>query len=127
MKKLDFTFLTNKLFLSGLITGIVISAFAFTLIMMPKYTAQDKGKIKGTMAGATYVPAVGEIGTIQSVGNQCNDDYSDVIFNNDPNHTVIRCHSAPATSGMQVAVILVNGGEFCSGGGIIVSVIPVSN
>ncbi len=126
MKNLNFSFLTNKLFLSGLITGIVISAFAFTLIMMPKFTAQDKEKIKGTMAETTYVPAVGEIGTIQSAGTQCNNDYSDVIFNNDPNHTVIRCHSAPATPGMEVRVITVNGGQFCSGGGIIVSVIPVS-
>jgi len=127
MKKLNFSFLTNKLFLSGLITGIVISAFAFTLIMMPKFTAQDKEKIKGTMAETTYVPALGEIGIIQSGGTQCNNVYSDVIFNNDPNQTVIRCHSAPATVGAQVTAIAVNGGEFCSGGGIIVSVIPVSN
>ena len=127
MKKLDFRFLTNKLFLSGLITGILISAFAFTLIMMPKFPAQDKGKIKGTMAGTTYVPALGETGTIQSVGTQCNGYYSDVIFNNDPNQTLIRCHSAPASVGMPVVVIAVNGGQFCSGGGILLSVVPEGN
>ena len=126
MKKLDFRFLRNKLFLSGLITGILISALAFILIMMPKYPAQDKGKIKGAMAANTYVPAVGDIGTIQSVGTQCNGNYSDVIFENDPNHNLFRCHSDPASVGSQVQVIVVNSGQFCSGGGIFLSIIPVS-
>jgi hypothetical protein len=125
MKKLDFRFLTNKLFLSGLITGIVISAFAFILIIGPKYPAQDKGKIKGTMAGTTYVPAVGDIGTIQSVGTQCNGNYSDVIFDEDPDHSVFRCHSDPASVGMQVEIAAVNSGQFCSGGGIFLSLVPV--
>jgi hypothetical protein len=127
MKKLDFSFLTSKLFLSGMITGILISVLAFTLIMMPKFPAQDKGKIKGTMAGTTYAPVVGDLGLIQSAGTQCNADYSDVIFYNDPDQTVFRCHSAPASPGAQVQVISVNGGQFCSGGGIILTVIPVGN
>jgi len=102
--------------LSGLITGIVISAFAFTLIMMPKYPAQDKRKIKGTMPGTTDAPVVGDFGTIQGVGTQCNANFSDVVFDNYPDHTVFRCHSDPASPGEQVQVVFVNGGQFCSGG-----------
>ncbi len=128
MKKPDFRFLTNKLFLSGLITGLVISAIAITLILSANYPAPDKGNIKGTMAGATYVPAFGENGTTQGGGTECNLDYTDVIFDNDPNHTVIRCHGNVGNSaGIEVVAMSVNSGPFCSGGGVYIAVIPVGN
>jgi hypothetical protein len=128
MKKLTFSFLTDKLFLSGLITGIVISAIAFTLILSANSASPDKATIKGTMAGTTYVPSVGELGVAQSTGTQCNLEYTDVIFDNDPNHTVIRCHSDGSPSaGMQVQVVSVTSGEFCSGGGINLSIVPAIN
>ncbi len=128
MKKLDFSFLTNKLFLSGLIAGILISAFAVTLIILTGYPAPDKTTIKGTMAETTYVPSVGENGTTQGGGMQCNYYYTDVVFDNDPNNTVIRCHGNTGNApGIQVVVTSVTSGQFCSGGGIYLSIIPISN
>ncbi len=127
MTKLTFSFLTNKLFLSGLITGIVITGIAATLIFSANYPAPDKSIIKGTMAGTTYVPSVGELGMSQGTGTQCNNIYSDVIFDNDPNHTVIRCHSIGTPAGVQVEVVSVNSGDFCAGGGIYLSQVPASN
>lgn len=127
MKKPDFRFLTDRMFLSGLFTGILISALIATIAILTTFPSPHKGKIKGTMAESAYVPAVGDIGTIQAAGTQCNAHYSDVIFSNDPGQTLFRCHSDPASVGAQVEVIANNGGQFCQGGGIFLSIVPVSN
>lgn len=128
MSKINFTFLRKKLFYAGLITGVFITAMLFILIISFHYPPAEKNKLTGTMMEDTWVPATGETGVVVSSGNTCNYYYCDVVFDNDPNHAVIRCHSsAPFSPSMDVEVYSSTGGDFCQGGGVSVGFIPGQN
>ncbi|MHC1706972.1 MAG: hypothetical protein AB9842_05560 [Bacteroidales bacterium] len=125
MSKINFNFISNKFFLSGLITGVVITAAVFLVIISSNYPPPAKDKVSGTMSVQGWVPAVGESGIVVSSGSACGYTYVDVTFDNDPNNTVIRCHSdIQCAPSQQVVVYSYNSGEFCQGGGATIQIIP---
>ena len=119
MKKINFTFLRNKFFLAGFIAGVVISALLFVLITSVNNPSPDKSMLKGTMTGS-YVPAMGDQGTVQNNGSTCNYQYVDVIFDSDSSQGLIHCHSDGVSAG-KVEITSITSGSFCSGKGIFVT------
>jgi hypothetical protein len=119
MNKISFSFIKNKLFLAGFISGVLITAVAFILIISSDYQAPEKNKLKGTMAGS-YKPAVGEKGTAQSWGLDCGNKLGscEVIFDNDRAHNYVHCHYQGSAT--RVEVVSVTDGDFCAGGGVTV-------
>jgi hypothetical protein len=122
MQKINFTFLRNRLFLAGLLSGALITALAFILIISSNYQSPEKNKLKGTMS-APYTPSIGDEGTALAWGLECSNSigYSDVIFDKDPGHNTKHCHYQG--SAKRVKIVSIADGPFCSGGGITVNAI----
>ncbi|MCK9218847.1 MAG: hypothetical protein PHF97_12140 [Bacteroidales bacterium] len=126
MKKIDFTFIKNRFFLGGLLSGVFISALAFVLIISSYNPSLEKNKLKGAMMGSSWSPSVGQTGIIQSSGNLCGYTYCYVKFDNDPNNESKLCHTE-IVSIPTVEIQAIANGEFCQGGGIFVVAVPVQN
>ncbi|MCK9205184.1 MAG: hypothetical protein M0P58_12225 [Bacteroidales bacterium] len=125
MKKIDFTFIKNKFFLIGLVSGALVSALTFILIISSSFPPPEKNKLKGAMAGA-YTPSIGEGGIILNSGTLCGYTYCYVKFDNAPNNESTLCHT-DVVSMPNVEVKSISGGEFCQGGGVFVEATPVQN
>lgn len=127
MSKISFSFLRNKFFLAGLLTGVVITALVFILIISSNYPPPSNTTLKGTVSGGWF-PSVGSTGVVATSGNYCGYIYNDVVFDDDPNHGTFRCHSTALCSpGVPVECYSSNTGDFCQGGGPGVGIIPVQN
>lgn len=119
MKKISFTFITNKFFLAGFISGVLISAVACILIISSDNQPPEKNKLTGTLA-ESYKPAVGDKGKAQSWGLDCGNKLGscEVLFDNDRAHNYVHCHYQGSAT--RVEVVSVIPGDFCAGGGVTV-------
>lgn len=125
MSKINFSFLRNKFFLAGLLTGVVVTALVFILIISSNYPPPSDKTLKGTISGNGWIPSVGSTGVVTGSGNDCGYIFNDVVFENDPDHNTVRCHSTTwYSAGVEVECYSSNNDQFCQGGGASVGMIP---
>ncbi len=123
MEKTTFGFMKNRLFITGLVVGIIFSAVVAILIFSLYQPAPEKQMLKGTLLN--WAPSVNDLGTIKWTGDtdSCG-RYVGVEFYNDPTGSLIICRpEGRVTSGSEVRVHRIADGKPCgsSHGGIWVS------
>ncbi len=116
MEKTTFGFIKNRLFITGLVVGIIFSAVVAILIVSLYQPVPEKQMLKGTMA--SWYPSVNDLGIVQWVdytSSHCG-TFVGVEFYNDPTHTVIKCRpeSGRFNTGIEVRVTRVISGIPCS-------------
>ena len=124
--KINLTFIKNRFFISGLISGLLIASVVFILIISSDYPPSDKKKLKGT-AAETYTPSVGDQGTRQGeISTSCGTTPL-IVFDNDPTQTPVICHQDDGAPAARVIVTQVSSASFCPSGGIHVEMLVSQN
>jgi len=123
MEKPTFGLIKNKFFITGFITGFIITA-AFAILLVSLYQpTPEKQMLKGTLLN--WTPSVGDVGTIKWTGDtdSCG-RYVGVSFYNDMTGSLIICRpKGRIISGSEVKVDRIADGKPCEDppGGIWVS------
>jgi hypothetical protein len=128
MRKNTFAFIRNKFFLTGLISGVVITGVIGLLVISPYFPPPEENQLKGTMSAVGYTPSVGDTGTVVSSGvlSYCqNQPMVCYVSFDDSNCGPIACH--PEVTGAREinARVVITGmvmKDFCDNGGVFVTV-----
>ncbi len=124
--KINLTFIKNRFFISGLISGALIASVVFILIISSSYPPTDTKKLKGTTAG-NYTPSVGDQGTRQGeVSTSCGTKPL-IVFDSDPTQTPVICHQDDGAPAARVIVTQVSSSLFCPSGGVHVEMLVSQN
>ncbi len=111
MEKTTFGFIKNRLFITGLVVGIIFSAVAAILIVSLYQPAPEKQMLKGTMQ--YWEPSVNDLGIVKWTNNESCENFVGVQFYNDPESKVIICRPEGKAYG-EVRVSMIVGGAPCS-------------
>jgi len=128
MKTYTFSFLKNRYFISGLVTGIILAFIVTIVIVLPYLPLPEKDMLKGTMSGGEFEPAVGDKGKVMFATHVTNcegqPERSHVYFDNGKGCLTI-CHPGDDGSfqlNTRVKVDQIISGDYCNGGGVWVTV-----
>ncbi|MFA6126307.1 MAG: hypothetical protein WC699_03285 [Bacteroidales bacterium] len=128
MNKLTFSFLKNKFFIAGFIAGLLVAFMVTIVFISPYLPSAEKNKLKGTLSGTGFEPAVGDKGKViyLSHANYCEGQppRAHVHFDNgDGSLTICRSYDDAVNQvNARVIVVRLESGDFCDGGGVWVSV-----